>query len=113
MPTAFKAKAKTSQYRNGRGVSPRRPPSRSNRGAAETHPTPAVRTQSCVFGFGRKSPIFTSQAEYARCAMCVIHTWRVLYPCLTKAFGDASSKTWILRRATFSFCASTRRAFVE
>ena len=29
-----------------------------NRGAAEAHPTPAVRTQSCVFGFSRKSPNF-------------------------------------------------------
>ena len=59
--------------------------------------------QSCVFGFARKSPFFMQKlgmrdalrVQFTRGVSCI----RVF----CRAFGDASSKTWILRHATFSF----------
>ena len=63
------------------------------------------RTQSCVFGFNRKSPIFNLKAGYVRCATCVITRGVSYIRVFRWAFGDASIKTWIYRHATFSFCA--------
>jgi len=63
------------------------------------------RTQSCVFGFNRKSPIFNLKAGYVRCATCVITRGVSYIRVFRWAFGDASIKTWIFRHATFSFCA--------
>ena len=59
------------------------------------------RTQSCVFGFNRKPPIFIQKAEYVGCA-----TWQSRgvsdIRVFCRALGGASIETWILRLATFS-----------
>ena len=71
------------------------------------------RTQSCVFGFNRKSPIFIWNAGYVRCVACVWYTRGVSFiRVFHRAFGDASIETWIYRHATFSFHAFSGRALV-
>ena len=71
-----------------------------NRGAAETHPTPAVRTQSCVFGFVENRQFSCVKPDMWD-ALRGQSAWRVFIRVISRALGRASCKTWILRHATF------------
>jgi len=70
-------------------------PRAATRGAAETPPTPAATYAILRIWLYLKTTKIHGEAEYARRAMCAIHTWRVLYSCFSKALGRASDRTWI------------------
>ena len=64
-------------------------------GAGESWQGPRQRTQSCVFGFTRKRPIFNLKAGYVRCATWCIPRGVSCIRVFRWALGRASSKTWI------------------